>query len=88
MGFDRAKVVTMLAAAAAVAAIAQVDSWRMAVIAAAAGGAIAATRVRFSRELAVALLMGVAIVALAGATVTHDDRPAKTDSGKKLRGAG
>ena len=65
-----------LLAAAAVAIVALADGWRTALLTAAAAAALAATRVRFSREAAVCLLAVVALLALGGWGPAFDSRPA------------
>ena len=70
-----------VAAAAAVAIVALADGWRTALLTAAAAAALAATRVRFSREAAVCLLAVVTLLALGGWGPGFDSRPAAERNG-------
>lgn len=65
---------TILLTAAAVAAIAQGDSWRPAALAVVAAAAVLATRIRYAAVLAIAALAVVSGLALAGRGVALDAR--------------
>ena len=65
-----------LAAAGATAAIIAGDSWRTALVAALAAGAIIATRVRYALAAAAALLLAAAALALGGSAAARSQRTA------------
>jgi hypothetical protein len=65
------------ALAICLALITATDSWRSAAAAAFAAGVLLATRIRFARVLALALVVVVALVAVGGAAPGQDMRPAR-----------
>jgi hypothetical protein len=70
-------IATVASAAAAAGTIAAVDGARIGLVAACAGGAVAATRARFAGRAAAILLAALAILALTGHGMGSGERTAR-----------